>query len=204
MSIPHPRRLSTLLILAGIFLQGCNLLPTRLARLSPEMPPAAQQSSETEQLLSYVLQARLLTPAEFGLEKDRVRAELATEKSSRNRIKLAILIAFSAPLTTVSGTQEETELLSLIEPLAFSPGASPSSAEPGIRAIATLLQNMAQDRRRLREVVARSQTSRREEANAQAEARILRMQLEDLEKKLNALKSIERSVTSRSAEGSAK
>ncbi len=195
---------SALMIGALVILQGCTLLPSQVSRPASEAPTQATQSSDGEQLLTYVLRARLMTAGELTAEKDRARAELALDNSNRNRVKLAILLAFTLPGAAGPSAQEDAELQSLIEPMAFSPSVSLSSSEPGVRAIATLLQSLAQDRRRVRELLARNQASRRDEANAQAEARILRMQLEELERKLNALKSIERSVTSRSAEGNTK
>ncbi len=192
-----------LLLTITASLAGCALVPARVD--APEAKTASSLPSDAEQLLTYILQARMLSPAAFTLEKDRVRAEFAVEKSSHRRVKLAILMALSPPALAPAALAEEAELQALLEPLAFGSSASP---EPALRAIATLLQSVTQDRKRLREqlrdAVARGQATRREEASAQAEARILRIQVEDLEKKLNALKSIERSVTTRSTEGSVK
>ena len=184
-------------------------MPARVEQTNLVPKLNAFQPSEAELLLTYVLQARLLLPAEFALEKDRMRAEFVAEKSNRKRVKLAILMALSPPvLAPVAAAAEDGELLALIEPLAYSANASLASTEPALRAIATLLLSAAQNRKHLREqlrdTLTRSQANRREEVNAQSEARILRIQVEDLEKKLNALKSIERSVTSRSAEGGVK
>lgn len=206
---PHPWLSGSLLVLIAASLVGCTVVPAHVDAPIPEAKIVAYKPSDAEQLLTYVLRARMLSPAEFALEKDRVRAEFAAEKSNQKRVKLAILMALSPPvLAPAAAVAEDAEFQALVEPLAFSGSLSPASTEPALRAIATLLQSMAQDRKRLRDqlrdVVARSQATRREEANAQAEARILRIQVEDLEKKLNALKSIERSVTSRSAEGSVK
>ncbi|HEX9390038.1 MAG TPA: hypothetical protein VF928_01860 [Usitatibacteraceae bacterium] len=200
----HPWIPVLLLLSTAASMPGCNLEPLRRTVTAPETQRPASSPSEAEQLLTYVLQARLMPPAEFALEKDRARTEFAAEKSSHNRIKLAILIALSPPSVAASAALDDAEFQALVDPLAFSAGASLASTEPALRAIATLLQGMAQDRKRLREITIRSQSTRREEASAQAEARILRIQVEDLEKKLNALKSIERSVTSRSAEGGVK
>lgn len=205
MTIPRSWHTDLLLLTITASLAGCTLVPAHVDAPAHEAKTATYQPSDAEQLLTYILQARMLSPAEFAMEKDRARAEFAVDKSSYKRVRLAILMALSPPALTPAAVTEEAEFQALLEPLAFGTSASP---EPALRAIATLLQSVTQDRKRLREqlrdAVARGQATRREEASALAEARILRIQVEDLEKKLNALKSIERSVTSRSTEGSVK
>ena len=203
MITPHSWFAGLLLLTITASLAGCALVPAHVD--APEAKTTSSLPSDAEQFLTYILQARMLSPAALTLEKDRARTEFAIEKSSHRRVKLAILMALSPPALAPAALAEEAEFQALLEPLAFGTSASP---EPALHAIATLLLSVAQDRKRLREqlreAVARGQAIRRAEASVQAEARILRIQVEDLEKKLNALKSIERSVTSRSAEGGVK
>ena len=176
----------------------------------PERAPKSSvpQLSEADQLLTYALQARLL-PADFSLEKERARAEIVADKSPYKRVKLAMLIALSPPASTpAAAAADDSEIQGLVEPIAFNTNPAQASDEPALRGIAALLLSAAQERKRLREqlrdTMLRSQANRRDEVSAQTEARILRTQVEELEKKLNALKSIERSVNSRSAEGGIK
>ena len=188
---------------AGCALPARFALPERASKIS------VSQLSEADQLLAYALQAGLLLPADFLLEKERARAEFIADKSSYKRVKLAMLIALSPPASTsAAATADDSEIQGLVEPIAFNTNPAQASDEPAVRGIAALLLSAAQERKRLREqlrdTMLRSQANRRDEISAQTEARILRTQVEELEKKLSALKSIERSVNSRSAESGVK
>ena len=165
----------------------------------------------SEQLLHYLLTARAMTPSDFAAEKERARAEFLHNKTEFNRLKLAILISLSpamgtgiatAPLAAAANSAEDTELTTLLEPFTYSVASSANATSSDLRALAMLIQGLVQDRKKLRDLLKdalnRTQITRRDELSLQSEARILRAKVEELEKKLDALKSIERSVSVKS------
>ena len=79
-------------------------------------------------------------------------------------------------------------------------GITQSAADSEVRVLATLLYGMANDRRKMREQLrdtqARLNLAKKDDVR-DAETRALRQRVEMLEGKLNALKSIDRSVNRR-------
>lgn len=198
--------LFTLTAFVLITFAGCALQPTVV------QPPAVETrvviepapKSASEQLLNFLLEARAMPASDLSNEKDRARAEFAKNKTEFNRMKLAILIALSSAINQIvqpaaTNTADDNELAALLEPLTYSVNASGSAAAPDLRGLAMLIQSLVQDRKKLRDqlkdALTRTQTTRRDELSSQSEARILRAKVEELEKKLDALKSIERSVS---------
>ncbi len=194
-------------------LTGCVLEPTKVDRTPPPESAIIMQPtipSASDALASFLLQAKKLAPAELLLEKEKARVDFNTEKSELNRIKLAILLALPAAANTPAATlaADDAELAVLIDPIASGAASNASggsaetrAAESEIRVLGLLIQGSVQERKRLRdqarEAQSRTQVARTELTASQQEARILRTKLEELETQLAALKSIERSVTSR-------
>lgn len=174
------------------FLSGCALEPPRTdpeppGAIAPVAPP-----SEVERLLAYAVQTRRLDPREFAAAREQARSAFQLDRSDASRARYALLLAMTP--STPQGT-EDVELIALIDPLV-------NGADDGeMRGLALLMQGIVQDRRKLREQLRDSQSrlaaARREEPK-EAELRILRARIEELEKKLEALKSIDRSVNRRS------
>ena len=117
------------------------------------------------------------------------------DKSDFSRVKLALLLAAATATHTAS---EDVELIAALEPVVAAPAGETAGAE--LRLLAQVLHVTAIERRKLREQLRESQVrlvaARRDEPR-EAETRALRAKVEDLEKKLNALKSIDRSVNRR-------
>ncbi len=161
--------------------------------------------SEADQLLAYLLQARKFEAREFAAEREQSRSLFQANKSDFNRIKLAVLLA-SMPLTANPNVVDDAELIALLEPMASRTNAvtegNPAIAkDTEVRALAMLIYAMAQDRKKLRDqwrdAQARLNALRRDDSK-EMEARVLRTRVEELEHKLAALKSIDRSVNRRS------
>lgn len=205
--------LKFILLLVPVSLLGACALEPR--RFEPPVTPVMVRPappSEADRLLAYMVQTRKLDAREFATEREQMRNAFQTEKSEFNRVKLAILLT-SVPASLMSSTatahaNEDTELVALLEPLATNTIANTtatdvSTLEPKseIRALAMLIHGMAQDRKKLRdqwrETQARLNTTRRDDTK-EAESRALRARVEELERNLAALKSIDRSVNSRS------
>ena len=205
-------KIKILLLAPVALLAACALEPKRA-----EPPPALvvvqpAPASESDQLLAYVMQTRKLDAREFATEREQLRVLFQTEKSEFSRVKLAMLIA-STPSTSssnaanlVANSNDDAELISLLDPLVNNTGASKAEASTiaqntEIRALAMLIYGIAQDRKKLRDQWRESQarvTALRRDDTKDAEARTLRARVEELETKLAALKSIDRSVNRRS------
>lgn len=166
--------------------------------------------SDLDQLLAYMTQMRTLDAREFAVERERIRNAFQADKSEFNRVKLALLLASipasSLPSPASANAIDDGDLIALLAPLVHNAGAStaaipPAAQQAGIRALAMLMHGMAQDRKKLRdqwrEAQARVNAMRRDDTR-EVEARALRARVEELERNLAALKSIDRSVNRRS------
>ena len=192
-------------------LAACALEPKRADPPPARVVVQPAPPSETDQLLTYMMQTRKLDARELANEREQLRAIFQADKSEFNRVKLALLIA-PAPLTSATAAanlttnaNDDAELITLLEPLVNNNSASstdalvvPQSFE--IRALSTLIYGIAQDRKKLRdqwrEAQARVNALRRDDTK-EVEARALRARVEELEAKLAALKSIDSSVNRR-------
>lgn len=189
-------RPTLLLVLLAALLSGCAIEPRRAE------PPTTTRvivqpapPSEVDQLLAYSARLRKLEPRELALEREQARSAVLRDKSDFSRVKLALLLAAATATHTAS---EDVELIAALEPVVATPAGETAGAE--LRLLAQVLHVIAIERRKLREQLRESQVrlvaARRDEPR-EAETRALRAKVEDLEKKLNALKSIDRSVNRR-------
>ncbi|MEP7156521.1 MAG: hypothetical protein ABI905_12155 [Betaproteobacteria bacterium] len=189
----------TKLILALFFpvlLAACAVEPKRI-ETPPETRFVVQPAlpSEADQLLAYATKMRKLEAREFAAERESARNQFMREKTDFNRIRYALLLAqFSGHAAT--SAQDDAELISVIEPVA----AGAAVPDSDVRTLAAILYGVVNDRRKvreqLREVQGRLAVAKKEDTR-DAEARALRQRVEELETKLNALKSIDRSVNRR-------
>jgi hypothetical protein len=210
-------RLSFAVVSLG-WLSGCALEPAKIDRMPPPDPTIIMQPvvvSVSDALQNFLLQAKKMAPAELAIEKEKVRAEFNGDKSEYSRIKLALLLTMPIPGNVSAATlaAEDAELAALVDPLATAAYSTTStvgssaearSSEAELKVLALLIQSNVQERKRLREqtrdAMSRTQVARTEATKNEQEARILRTKVDELEKQLAALKSIERSVTSRTKE----
>lgn len=189
--------LSGLLVACAIDPKRSDILPAAQIIVPPAPPSAAAQ------LLNHVVNVRKLEAREFAIARESARSQFQFDKSDLNRIKYALMLVL-VPLATTSvqtsAIQDDAELIALIDPLISGTGAANTSTDSEIRALATLLHSMVSDRRKVREQLRDTQTrlavAKKEDAR-DAEARVLRARVDELEAKLNALKSIDRSVNRR-------
>lgn len=181
--------LSALCLVGACALPAKNASPTA-AETRLVIQPAPP--SEAEQLLSFAHKFRKLDLREAGADREALRAIALRERSDFARVKLAIALALAPTLTAA----EDGELLATLEPVV----GGASAADTELRGLATILNAAAADRRKLRDQVrelqAKASQARREDTR-EAETRALRAKVEELEAKLLALKSIDRSVNRR-------
>jgi hypothetical protein len=207
-------------------LAACAIEPNRIERPAPPIEPKVliepAAPSAADRLLQYMTQIRKLSYPDLLAERERVRTDFALDRSEFNRVKLALTLALpSLPNTATNAVggliltvpslttaAEDNELIALTEPItAAGTAANGTATEPEMRALAMLIQSLAQDRKRVRDQTREIQTKalakgREEAVTKEQEARILRLRVEELEKQLTALKSIERSVNTRGTERS--
>jgi predicted nucleic acid-binding Zn-ribbon protein len=192
-----------LLFAALCLVSACALEPGRGA--PPVTRVIAQQAtpSEADQLLAYIAQTRQLDARGLARERDQLRSVFEAQKTEFTRVKLALLLASNTAVTSLA--QDDTELILLLEPMVHRDNApnadfQSQSAQADTRALAALMYGLAQDRKKLRdqlrEAQARINALRRNDAK-EIEARALRARVEELERNLAALKSIDLSVNRR-------
>ena len=190
------------LLLTGL-LAACALEPKRMEPPETRIVVRPAPPSAADQLLSYVAKMRALETREFAAERESARHQFLRDRSDFNRIKYALMLAL-VPVATSSVSipvaQDDGELVSLLEPLIAGSGGAGTPVDAEVGALATLLYGVVSDRRKLREQLRDTQARlalAKKDDTRDAEARALRARVEELETKLNALKSIDRSVNRR-------
>jgi hypothetical protein len=166
---------------ASVF-AGCTALPSTPVpgpESAPEVelePPIKTETprpgSEVESLLRYFEQLRKLSSAQLGKEHDSVRQAYAKDHSEFNRVRLAMVL--SLPNTSFG---DESRALELLDPTV-------KNQQTSLSGLALLLAVHVQERRKLA-------------GNVQ----VLQQSVQGLQQKLDALKSLERSLIEREQGG---
>jgi hypothetical protein len=164
--------LCALLCLSG--LSGCTMLkaPQSAYWLDPQ---AARPSSDAASLLHYSAYARKLGSKQLGEETERLRLAYAAEKTDFRLLQYAIVL--SVPGTTAA---DHRRAIQLLDPLTQAGQGRDSE----LRSLASLMHASLTEQRRLEDGNA-SQAQRAREEQRRAD---------ELEKKLEALKDIEKSL----------
>lgn len=185
-----------------VMIAGCIAEPKRVDRsINPEPRVVTVSTTSTvDQLMALILEARKLSAQEFVTERERARADYALDKSDLNRVRLAVLLSLPNAASPANAANFDDEIISLVDPIAFNGANTITAPEPGVRALAVLIQSLVQVRKRqaelARETQVKVQSSRRDEVvAAQQEARNLRLKNEELEKQIAEYKKIDRSVS---------
>lgn len=154
------------------FIAGCGALKSREAGRDTPWLTAGQTLlvSEAEALLLYHEYLRRLSGAELNREHEGVRQSHARSGADFTRVQLAMLLSLPA-----AGFRDDGRAIGLLEPL-LKEGAVSSE----MRALAHLLHAQISEHRRLEE-----------------RARDEQRRAEGLQQKLEALKSIEKSLLER-------
>jgi hypothetical protein len=191
---------SIALLLTGL-LAACALESGRIEAPATRIVVQPAPPSAADQLLSQLAGMRQLEPREFAVARENTRNQFLRDKSDFNRIKYALILALVPVATStvsVSAAQDDVEFISLLEPLVA--GTVVASGDAELRALATLVYGVVADRRKVREQLRDTLVKlalAKKDDTRDAEARALRVRVEELETKLDALKSIDRSVNRR-------
>ena len=179
--------------LAGLLLLAACQVVDRV--LPPEAPAPDSASASrgpaasiSEDLIAYV--SRLRAMNEAGLTAEAARQKQAAARTAADVEKL------KAALALTLAQSEEAEVLALVDPVARNPSA------PGdVRAMASFLQVLTQDRRRLKESAAAARTTLRDERRAleaqKQRADAMQERAAQLQQKLDALTALEKSLSDR-------
>jgi hypothetical protein len=150
----------------------------------------SRSATTADELVAYLDRIRVLTDSALNAEATRQRALAQRENSDLARVKAALALALSQPA-------EEGDILALVDPVARRAGA-----DADLKAMASFLQALAGDRRRLREsataATARQLREERRAHEAQKQrADALQERAAQLQQKLDALTEIEKSLSDR-------
>src|SRR5262249_8453812 len=146
---------------ACLVLSGCTALERFSERFTapPETvpPPAAEVSQPTTaaELVAYMGRLKTLNETALNAGAARQRQLAVRDPSDVTRIKLAMAL-------TVSPQSDEADILAIVDPLARKDG----STDEDVRTMASFLQGMANDRRRLKESAAVANARLRDERKA--------------------------------------
>lgn len=199
-------RYKTILLLAlAALVSACAVEPKRVELPVAQVFVQPAPPSEVDQLLGYAIQMRKLDARAFATQRDQQRRVFQLAQSEFNRVKLAVLLASTPVSSTTASASDDAELAMLLEPLArkintSNVGALPVADATEIHALAALIYSMANDRKKLRDLSREAQArvlSMRRDDTRETEARALRARVDELERQLAALKSIDRSVNRR-------
>ena len=175
--------------LALVAAGGC----TAIERLAPALaPPGAATPAPGEaagELVAYLALLRGLTDAGITAEATLARREAARKASDLARVKVALALSLSLQA-------DDAEILSWVDPV-----AKRDHGDPGVRAMASFLLVIVQERRRLREnassATARLRDERRAHEAQKQRAETLQERAAQLQQKLDALTELEKSLSDR-------
>jgi hypothetical protein len=168
---------------ALLALSGCSPIERAAA------PISQGSNAPGETLANYLDRLRSMNEAGLVAEAARQRRLVARDPDDLARVRAALALSL-APHA------EETEILALVEPVAASP-----KTPPDLRGVASFLQAMSSERRRLRESAATAGNKLREERHAREQekqrADALQDRAAELQQKLDALSQLEKSLSNR-------
>ena len=195
------RTRALLMLGAAALAGGCSLLEklvpppaTTPAAAPPEAaaparPAAIARLSSADELVTYL--ARLKTLSEAALTAEATRQRLAAQRdpSDVGRVKAAMALV-------VAGQAEDADILAMVDPLARR-----DTADADVRAMASFLQGIAHERRRLKESAAaagaRLRDAQRARETEKQRAEALQERAAQLQQKLDALTDLEKSLSDR-------
>ena len=174
------RRLA--LVLVATVLCACSHIERAIPALAPAQPAG-------ESLAAYMERLHGMDEQRLAAEAAKQRRIAAGESDDLARVRAALAVAL-APHT------DDAEVLALVDPVVAHAGAPAD-----VRGMASFLQAMALDRRRLRESAAATGQKLREERHAREQekqrADTLQERATELQQKLDALSELEKSLSNR-------
>lgn len=167
---------ATALACAMLALAGCASIERAAAPVSEGWNGAG------ETLANYLGRLRSMDEAGLAAEAARQRLLVAHDPGDLARVRAALALSL-APQA------DENEVLALVQPVAGS-----AKTPMDLRGMASFLQAMATERRRLRESAATAGTRLRDERHAREQEK---QRADGLQQKLDALSELEKSLSNR-------
>jgi hypothetical protein len=178
-------------LLALLLLPACQVAD----RATPASdPPAAgrgagRPSSTAEELVAYLARLR-------GMNEGALAAEAARQKQLAARASDDVARLKAALALSVAPQSDESDILALVDPVVRK-----ENAPNDVRAVASFLQVLANERRRLKESATAARTSLRDERRAveaqKQRADASQERAAQLQQKLDALTELEKSLSDR-------
>jgi len=183
------------LLLIAFTVGGCQLLdqfaapgPAPVSAATSPAPSAASSISPAEELVAYLSRLKSLNENALTAEASRQRQVAQKDASDLSRVKAAMAL-------TISAQGDEADILVLVDPLVKA------RTDPDVRAMASFLQGIALERRRLKESAAAAGARMRDAQKARdtekQRAEALQERAAQLQQKLDALTDIEKSLSDR-------
>jgi hypothetical protein len=166
--------------LAAFLLASCGVLDRADGPAQTRSPvPAVSAARATgDDLLAYLARIRGMNDAALAAEAARQRRD----PSDAARVKAALAL-------TLSSQGDESDVLSLVDPV-----AKKDNGDRDLRAVASFLQVVANERRRLKESAAAAGKGLREERRLRDSEK---QRADTLQQKLDALTDLEKSLSDR-------
>ncbi len=165
-------------------------LPVPTAETPPAVPAPPRTPSTADELVAYLSRLRSLDEASLAAEAARQREFARQSLSEVNRLKVALALSAAAQ-------SDESDIIALVEPLARESNVT----DPDVHAMASFLHGVAIERRRLKEGAAtagiRSRDDRKAYEIQRQRADSLQERNAQLQQKLDALTSLEKSLSGR-------
>jgi hypothetical protein len=178
-----------------MLLSGCALIerpaesPSAPLR-APAAAPATAAQSPADELVTYLGRLRGMNENALHAEAARQRQAAQRDHSDITRLKAAMALALAAQ-------SDDADLLALVDPVVRKGAA----ADPDVRAMASFLQGIGHERRRLKESAAaagaRLRDAQRARENEKQRADVLQERAAQLQQKLDALTDLEKSLSDR-------
>ena len=149
--------------------------PPRVAVLAPQPTAELPRPTDVETLIAEFARLRKLAPGELAREQETARQLFNQSRSDSARVRLAMTLAI--PGATAS---DDGRALDVLDPLVKTPGAS-------LHGLAFMLASHVQEQRRLTSQL----------AGLQQNVQGLQQNVQGLQQKLDAIKTLERSLSGR-------
>jgi hypothetical protein len=177
-------------------LAGCSLFerstepaPVAAAPESPHLLAPFVGRSTAQELMAYMGRLRAMNETALAAETNRQRQAAQKQPTDVARLKVAMAMV-------VAPQAEEADILAVVDSIARK-----ESAEAEVRAMASFLQGIALERRRLKESAATAGARLRDERRAREtekqRAEAMQERAAQLQQKLDALTDLEKSLSDR-------
>jgi len=180
------------IVAAALLAGGCTALAPGGEAGGPAAPSISSRlfvRSNAEELMAYLDRLRGMGESALEAELARQRESMRRDANDLARVKTALVMALARPA-------DDGDILALVESVSRK-----ATAEADLKAVASFLQALAGERRRLRESATAAGVRLREERRAfeaqKQRADALQERAAQLQQKLDALTEIEKSLSDR-------